>query len=128
MISRPVSIIMTSSCSPKSPHPKGIIFGSIQCLTSCGLVRLSKSGSVSRLVSLYSLRQTSTEHSRVMTPPASRTGPEADEHDSGQDDIKQTNDNGGSDVLVVCLVETVEHKENAAKEDQEEATRENEEN
>ena len=63
-----------------------------------------------------------------MTPPASSTGPEADWHDSGEDDIEQTNDNGGSDVLVVCLVETVEHEEDAAKKDQEEATRDNEEN
>ena len=39
-----------------------------------------------------------------------------------------TNDNGRPDVLVLCLVEAVEHKQDAAKEDQEEATGDNEEN
>ena len=38
-----------------------------------------------------------------------------------------TNDNGRPDVLVLCLVEAVEHKQDNAKKDQEEATGDNEE-
>ena len=65
------------SCSPllNNPHPYGIMLGSIQCFTSWGLVRLSRSGSCTLLFALYSLKQISKEHMIVMSPAASITGP-----------------------------------------------------
>ena len=65
------------SCSPllNNPQPYGIMLGSIQCFTSWGLLRLSRSGSCTRLFALYSLKQISKEHMMVMRPAASITGP-----------------------------------------------------
>ena len=65
-----------------------------------------------------------------MTPPASSTGPEntVDAYLCACYTAVLTNDNGRPDVLVLCLVEAVEHNEDAAKGDQEETTGDNEEN
>ena len=70
-----ISMAMLSSLSWQKPQPKPISPGSIQCLISWMLTRLSRSGSRILFWFLYSRTQTSNEKRTEKTPAPARTGP-----------------------------------------------------
>ena len=70
-----ISMAILSSLSWQKPQPKPISPGSIQCLISWMLTRLSRSGSRILFWFLQSRTQTSNEKRTEKTPAPARTGP-----------------------------------------------------
>ena len=75
LVSMSISMAIVSSFSWYRPHPNPIRLGSIQCLISWMLAKLSRSGSCILLWFLKSLRQTSMEKRIEKTPAPANTGP-----------------------------------------------------